>query len=542
MKNHVDTPKRNESRKANGQGRTGKSGKTRSQRRIRSGGRHTRRPRSRPSLNAGQQNLSTITEEAWKALQEANNPPVLYRRLGSIVRVEKGDDGKPILQTVTQDRMRHRLSEVAEWDKLTQKGRQPAKPPVDVVKNVLATPDPHLPVLREIVEIPVFGPGGDLQTQPGYHHASRTLYTPPPGFRLPPLPDRPTIEDLRRAKSIILDDLLGDFPFVGDPDRAHAVALLLLPLVRNLIDGPTPLHLLKKPMPGTGATLMVEAITLASTGRVVSMMTLPDSEREVEYTIAAVLKSGPSVVLLDNVGRKLDSATLASAITTTQYQSRQVKSSDMLCLPIRCVWVATGNNPTMSGEMARRIVSIRLDAKMERPEGRKGFKHPDLLDWVREHRAELAGAGLTLARSWIEGGRPKSGQVLGKFENWSGVVGGILRIAEIPGFLENREELYATADPEDLAWRQFFAEWWGKHGNTKVKVADVFPLAQTCPLDLGTGDERSQTISLGKTLSTKRDQLFEIESDGAKLSVCLRDSGFRQNTKVWRLEKVQGTS
>ena len=467
---------------------------------------------------------------------------MLYRRLGSIVRVEKGDDGKPILQTVTQDRMRHRLSEVAEWDKLTQKGRQPAKPPVDVVKNVLATPDPHLPVLREIVEIPVFGPGGDLQTQPGYHHASRTLYTPPPGFRLPPLPDRPTIEDLRRAKSIILDDLLGDFPFVGDPDRAHAVALLLLPLVRNLIDGPTPLHLLKKPMPGTGATLMVEAITLASTGRVVSMMTLPDSEREVEYTIAAVLKSGPSVVLLDNVGRKLDSATLASAITTTQYQSRQVKSSDMLCLPIRCVWVATGNNPTMSGEMARRIVSIRLDAKMERPEGRKGFKHPDLLDWVREHRAELAGAGLTLARSWIEGGRPKSGQVLGKFENWSGVVGGILRIAEIPGFLENREELYATADPEDLAWRQFFAEWWGKHGNTKVKVADVFPLAQTCPLDLGTGDERSQTISLGKTLSTKRDQLFEIESDGAKLSVCLRDSGFRQNTKVWRLEKVQGTS
>ena len=124
---------------------------------------------------------------------------------------------------------------------------------------------------------------------------------------------------------------------------------------------------------------------------------------------------------------------------------------------------------------------------------------------------------------------------------WSEVIGGILHIANIPGFLEDRQDLYATADPDDLAWRQFFAEWWGTQKDSRVKVTDVLPLAQKCPLDLGTGDEHRQKISLGKTLSKMRDQRFEIESGGAKLAVCLRDSGTKQNTQVWRLEKMHQT-
>ena len=164
-----------------------RGGRTRKPQR-RSRGKSSKRPR--PAIDADEQNLRVSTEEAWKALRQANKPPVLYRRLGAIVRVEKGDDGKPILQTVTQDRMRHRLSEVAEWHKLTQKGRQPAKPPVDVVKNVLATPDPNLPVLEAIVEVPVFGADGAILTSTGYHPNPRTLYLPPSGFTLPRLPDR----------------------------------------------------------------------------------------------------------------------------------------------------------------------------------------------------------------------------------------------------------------------------------------------------------------------------------------------------------------
>ena len=37
-------------------------------------------------------------------------------------------------------------------------------------------------------------------------------------------------------------ELLGDFPFTGDAERPHAVGFLLLPFLRELVDGPTPIH------------------------------------------------------------------------------------------------------------------------------------------------------------------------------------------------------------------------------------------------------------------------------------------------------------
>ena len=350
--------------------------------------------------------------------------------------------------------------------------------------------------------------------------------------------DYPTAEDLERARSQIVKELIPDFPFVGDADRAHAVALLLLPFVRNLIDGPTPLHLVEKPKAGTGATLLVEMLGFIATGRAISTMAEGKSLDEWHRRITAKLRTGDALVLIDNVRAKLESPQLASAITSTFWEDRKIGSSDMLRLPVRCAWIATGNNPALSDEIFRRMVRIRLDAKTAQPWLGRTFKHSDLRQWVRDHRAELVRSALTLVRGWVVAGRPPATESLGMFEGWSRVIGGILHVAEIPGFLENCEDLYDSADPEDLAWRQFFAEWWGKHQDSRVKVADVFPLAQKCPLDLGKGDDRSQTISLGKKLSTKRDQRFEIDSGGTKLTVCLRDSGNKQNTQVWRLDKV----
>ena len=67
----------------------------------------------------------------------------------------------------------------------------PAYPPPVLLKNVLATPDPALPVLAGIVTAPVFGNNGTLITEPGYHPAARLLYEPAPGFQLAAIPERP---------------------------------------------------------------------------------------------------------------------------------------------------------------------------------------------------------------------------------------------------------------------------------------------------------------------------------------------------------------
>jgi hypothetical protein len=150
-----------------------------------------------------------------------------------------------------------------------------------------------------------------------------------------------------------------------------------------MVDGPTPLHLIEKPTPGTGATLMVDAIATIHTGCGASVMTEGRDDEEWRKRITAKLRQVPSLVLIDNLRAELDSAALAAALTAPFWEDRILGASEMARLPIRCAWVATGNNPTSSHEIARRLVRIRLDARTDQPWRRGGFRHPDLMVWVR---------------------------------------------------------------------------------------------------------------------------------------------------------------
>src|SRR5206468_1973655 len=105
---------------------------------------------------------------------------------------------------------------------------------------------------------------------------------------------------------------------------------------------------------------------------------------------------------------------------------------------------------------------------------RNGFRHPDLRAWGHGHRAELVWAALTIGQAWIAAGRSDGRTVLGMFESWSKVIGGILEVAGIAGFLGNLSEFYDAADVEGAEVRGFLAAWWEKHRNTEVTSAQLF--------------------------------------------------------------------
>ena len=181
-------------------------------------------------------------------------------------------------------------------------------------------------------------------------------------------------------------ELLGDFPFVSDAERAHALALLLLPLVRGLVDGPTPMHVIDKPAPGTGGSLLAELVVLVATGRRSASMTEGRDEDEWRKRVTAKLLGSPPVFHLDNIRRPLDSAALASALTASSWGDRLLGQSTTVEVPITCTWIATGNNIALSAEMTRRSVRIRIDARTDRPWLRSGFRHADIRKWARERR------------------------------------------------------------------------------------------------------------------------------------------------------------
>jgi putative DNA primase/helicase len=210
------------------------------------------------------------------------------------------------------------------------------------------------------------------------------------------------------------------------------VALLLLGFLRGMIDGPTPLHLIEKPTPGTGATLMVDAIATILTGSRRQRHDRGPRRRRMAQARHRQAPPDPVHPADRQPALKLDSSAVAAALTAPFWEDRILGASEMARLPIRCLWIATGNNPEFSNEMARRLVRIRLDANVERPWQRSGFRHPDLMTWVRANRARLVAACLTLCQAWIAAGRPRGTRTIGSYENWAQVIGGVLEVAGIP--------------------------------------------------------------------------------------------------------------
>ncbi|MEQ9145220.1 MAG: toprim domain-containing protein [Parvibaculaceae bacterium] len=488
-----------------------------------------------PTLRADEGDLARANEQVWSLLMASNRCPWLFRLAGQPTWVVPDDEGRPVAMALNEERLRHMLARLARWVRMNAKGEPiPAPPPLPVVKSVLATPDPALPVLTGIVNTPVFGRNGTLLTTPGYHPDARLLYVPAPGFAVPDISAKPTPAEIAAARTLICEDLFGDFPFTTEAERAHVVALLLLGFLRGMIDGPTPLHLIEKPAPGTGATLMVDAITGILTGAGASVMTEGRDDEEWRKRLTAKLRQIPSIVLIDNLRATLDSSALAAALTAPFWEDRILGHSEMARLPIRCLWIATGNNPEFSNEMARRLVRIRLDPHTDRPWQRSDFRHPDLMSWVRANRARLVAACLTLCQAWIAAGRPRGGRAIGSFENWAHVLGGVLEVAGIPGFLGNLEEMMESSDSEGAAWNAFIGAWWDRFGTAEVTAAEVYDIALFCdpPPPMSGANEQARKTSFGMAIGRMRDRVFRL----GDLRVRLVKAGTYRRAVKWQLK------
>ena len=488
-----------------------------------------KRPR-RPTIQVNYRPLRDVIDDAWKALLAANHPPVFYCRSGAVVRLAAAD-AAPRIEHVDEAAMFGRLARVADWVRSSNDAEVDVSPLKDVARDMVVYPSPKLHKLDFVVTAPVFDAEGRMVFTPGFCADARLFYYQSKHFSLPRVPEKPTDDDLLEARTFILDELLVDFPFDKASDRAHAMAALILPFVRRMIDGPTPLHLIEAPSPGTGKSLLGEAISIIAVGHSGQPMNIGRDDEENRKRITAALARAQPVVLIDNIRGGLNSATLAMALTATTYSDRVLGQTRMVDLPNQSLWIATANNPQLSLEIARRCVRIRLDPMCDRPWQGRSFKHEPLLAWVHKHRAALIHAVLVMVQAWMSMGRPVISHVLGSYESWSEVVGGILTVAGIDGFLSDLEELYELADAEGQEWREFVGAWAGQYGRQPVTAGALLNLAIEHDL-LGTiiGDKsvRSQSIRLGKALLANRDRQF-----GRHRIACTWSTA--HNQRLWQL-------
>jgi len=266
-----------------------------------------------------------------------------------VVCLEENEDGPLSFRSLSKDRMTRILVRKISWYKSEKDKRLPALPPSWVIKDMLSDPKPPLPYLSRIVKHPVFSADGSLTVEKGYSERTRCCYSAPADLMIPALADAPNKSDIQKARSII-EEFIYDFPLIGQSERANCIGLFILPFVRGLIQGQVPLHLIESPSPGTGKSLLARVLTYPALGHDIEFGTVPQSEEEFRKRITSVLISNPSFVLFDNASR-LTSAQLSAAITSPVWEDRIVGGPEMARMPVKCIWMATGNNPILSTEI-----------------------------------------------------------------------------------------------------------------------------------------------------------------------------------------------
>lgn len=444
--------------------------------------------------------LDEVGADAIEALIDANEPVSLLSRAGRLVRVVPRDDDVTI-QPVLPAALRGMLADATRWYRATEKGSIYVYPPTDVAEYVYHRPALGIPQLDGIRTCPIVRDDGSIASTSGYDHASR-YWIDCPTIQIPADPDPES------AAAWIVEELLWDFPFCSASDAAHAIGLMILPMVRHLVRGSTPIHLIEAPTQGSGKSLLAR-VALGACIQTVSSAPAPTQEDEWRKRLTSSLMAGSQAIFLDNLEGRVASPALAAAVTAWPYWSdRLLGSTQEVELPASVVWVATGNNVTLSRDLARRALRIRIDPRIEVPDQRptEMFRRPDLESFVRRHRADILERLVAMVSATASGQR--QGPVLGGFEAWSSMIGGILESCGVPGFLANLRELRAAANPEEDALGEFYDLWYSVHGSEPVRagaLVEYFESEEVLVPLIHAKDEASKAVRLGLILKQQRD-------------------------------------
>ena len=474
--------------------------------------------------------LRTKAAALWAGVHTNNRPRRIFSFNRAIARIKEEVAKIEILDFNTA---KYEFARLVNWvqESKNEWGTH-VDPAQNVINDALATHNPPLPELTEVVSIPVVTTKGRLITKPGFDSESGIFYAAQPDC-LPSVNLGATKDDAIEALKWICDEVLGDFPFADDASKAAAISVAILPFVRPLISGQTPLYLLEKPAAGTGATTLGQALCYPFIGKEVPVTTWTSNEDERRKQITSHLASGGGPIFYDNMSGYINSDVLASALTSKHWSDRILATSKQVEFPINCIWLATGNNPEFHSQILRRIASIRLVSLLEDPSQRTDWRHADLLDWVSKHRKEYVEKILTIVIAWLNAGKPLfQGKPLASYVSWSSVLGGILEFIEVPGFLSNIDLKKAASDNETQVIREFIEVWWEEYEGSAKSPTDI--LSDFSAMEVaGNWDaptRQGQVTKIGRWMAHLKDRVFVVGTKTLQVT---------HNGRTYYLKEVQ---
>lgn len=386
------------------------------------GGQTFRLLRSPRRVEAVRGKTSDLTERALDLLRQA---PDVFDLGDTLAYVEAGRAGVPSLAVLS-----YRLGieyQFWGWRKTPQGELYEADcdPPPAMVRALHEMGGARrLKPLDAVITAPSLRPDGSVLCRPGYDRATR-LFFDPVGQDIPHVPTDPTANELAAALDRLMHPFAA-FPFAGPLDRSVLLAALLTAAVRAAI--PTaPGFAFDAPTQGSGKTLLARCVGILASGGEPGIwphVAGRDAEPETRKRLMAALLSSARAMVWDNVLGLFDSAAIASFLTSPTFTDRVLGQSRDATVPNRAMFVTTGNNLCLAGDLPRRFLTCRIDPQEERPFAR-WFKL-DPAEHCRTHRMALVADALTVMRAWLSSPDRQQGQrapgSVASFEQWDALV------------------------------------------------------------------------------------------------------------------------
>lgn len=423
-------------------------------------------PRGKRAVQVNARSLDDLSNDIVDALCELNDPPTLFLHGDAVTQFDRGQ-----LDPIDRVRLTHVVETSTSPVKANKDGElSPTRIDAQALDLTLYRLQHKLPAIEGVLNAPFVRSDGSICSQVGYDATSQMFLA----STLPlAIPEEPGAADVASAVATI-DELIADFPLEGDSDRAHVFAMLLTLVTRHLVPI-TPLFVFDGTGPGVGKNLLSECCVYVATGEWVQTDPLPLDAEEQRKHITALLASGRTVALFDEA-HIVSGTSLARLITSTTWGDRLLGYSKQVSYPNRVTAIALGNNVEVHGDMPRRTILIRMASPLSYPELRQNFRHDDLRGWVTNHRIDVLGALLVLMRAWTAAGRPLGANRLGSFDQWSQMIGGVLQVAGVDGFLANADEMRERGATDDTDMGDHLAELRGHYEDWSFTTAEVAEL------------------------------------------------------------------
>lgn len=463
-------------------------------------------PASAGSILVSNPNIAERTQQIEDGLIESG---LEVFRLGDQLVYPSKLEADEVIENIRRPKNLVRLRRAtAEWLTLqasrllkfvthTEKGERRVAPKPDMLKPLeVAIEERKFPSVNGLVATPTL-----QRNEPGYDHASK-LYLSFEAGAFGEIPFTPTKEEALAA----LDELFKParhFPFDSAADKSVWLAAMLTAVVRGQLSRCSA-FIFDAPSAASGKTYLCEMVGVLGLGVKPPAASWADSEEENSKVLFAMLREADPVMLFDNVTTEIGSADLCKALTSSTIKGRILGVSENAILGTRTLMIFNGNNVRVAGDMTRRAVRCRIDAKLEKPEERTFDFHP--VTYVEENRAALVVCAVIVLRAYVAANKPVKLATFNSFEDWDLVRGALVWLGEADPF--ETVKALGSNDPRREQKAELFIALLKEFGmNRRFRSAEV-------------NDSRTELYAVVKGLIGKAD--FNTQTIGQLLK---RNSG-----------------